>query len=168
MFSHISSSVWRTLSHVCTLYSGWLLLCRTIQSTVEQYLYFKSRVPGSKHKSNSDVAGTAKKCQMITRETKVKWLKEWGKDGTGGPEQGPRETKGRRHNWRNKELHNSGNGKRIFFIWGFGFGAQDSNIERYTKVAAAIQKAIQCYCVTYDEEKKSYYLDITGSFFSRG
>ena len=40
--------------------------------------------------------------------------------------------------------------------------------ERYTKVAAAIQKAIQCYCVTYDEEKKSYYLDITGSFFSKG
>ena len=37
-----------------------------------QYLYFKSRVPGSKHKSNSDVTGTAKKCQMITMEIKEK------------------------------------------------------------------------------------------------
>ena len=39
---------------------------------------------------------------------------------------------------------------------------------RYMKVAAAVQKAVQCYCVIYDEKKKSYYPDITGSFFSRG
>ena len=37
-----------------------------------EYLYFKSRMSGSKHKKNSDVTGTAKKCQMITMETKVK------------------------------------------------------------------------------------------------
>ena len=34
----------------------------------------------SKHKSNSDVAGTAKKCQVITMETNVNIIErvEWG------------------------------------------------------------------------------------------
>ena len=32
-----------------------------------------------------------------------------------------------------------------------GFGAQDLNVEWYMKVAAAIQNAIQCYHVIYDE-----------------
>ena len=45
------------------------------------------------------------------------------------------------------------------------FEAQDPNVERYMKIAAAVQNAIQCYCVIYDEEKKNYYPDITGSFF---
>ena len=45
------------------------------------------------------------------------------------------------------------------------FEAQDPNIEQYMKVAAAVQNAIQCYCVIYGEKKKSYYPDITGSFF---
>ena len=35
------------------------------------------------------------------------------------------------------------------------FGAQDLNIEWYMKVAAAIQNAIQCYCVIYDEKKRA-------------
>ena len=48
------------------------------------------------------------------------------------------------------------------------FEAQDANIEQYRKVAAAIQNAIQCYDVIYDEKKKSYYPDITGSFFQEG
>ena len=34
------------------------------------------------------------------------------------------------------------------------FEAQDSNVESYRKVAAAIQNAIQCYRVIYDGEKK--------------
>ena len=33
------------------------------------------------------------------------------------------------------------------------FEAQDANIEWDTKVAAAVQNAIQCYCVIYDEKK---------------
>ena len=33
------------------------------------------------------------------------------------------------------------------------FEAQDPNVERYTKVAAAVQNAIQCYRVIYDEIK---------------
>ena len=32
--------------------------------------------------------------------------------------------------------------------------AQDPNIEWYVKVAAAVQSAIQCYRVFYDEKKK--------------
>lgn len=37
----------------------------------------------------------------------------------------------------------------------FVFEAQDPNVERYTKVAAAIQSAVRCYRVIYDEKKKS-------------
>ena len=48
------------------------------------------------------------------------------------------------------------------------FEAQDLNIEWYTKAAAAVQNAIQCYRVIYDEKKQSYYPDITGSFFQEG
>lgn len=48
------------------------------------------------------------------------------------------------------------------------FDMQDPNIEWSAKVEAAVQNAVQCYCVICDEEKKSYCPDITGSFFSRG
>ena len=34
------------------------------------------------------------------------------------------------------------------------FEAQDPTIEWYTKVAAAVQNAIQCYHVIYDEKKE--------------
>ena len=47
-------------------------------------------MPGSKGKSSSDVAGTAKKCQERRK----------------------------RSNWRTKEVHNIGNGKGVSFIWG--------------------------------------------------
>ena len=35
------------------------------------------------------------------------------------------------------------------------FEAQDPNVERYMKVAAVIQNAIQCYRVIYDEKKRA-------------
>ena len=35
------------------------------------------------------------------------------------------------------------------------FEAQDPNVERYRKVAAAVQNAIQCYHVIYDEKKRA-------------
>ena len=47
------------------------------------------------------------------------------------------------------------------------FEAQDPNVERCRKVAAAVQNAVQCYSVIHDEEKKSHHTDITGSFFRR-
>ena len=48
------------------------LLYSTVQSTVVQHLYFKPSMSGSKCKRSGDVAGTAKKRQAITMETKVK------------------------------------------------------------------------------------------------
>ena len=35
------------------------------------------------------------------------------------------------------------------------FEAQDSNAEQYTKVAAAVENAIQCYYVIYNEKKRA-------------
>ena len=35
------------------------------------------------------------------------------------------------------------------------YEAQDPNVERYPKVAAAVQNAIQCYLVIYDEKKRA-------------
>ena len=37
----------------------------------------------------------------------------------------------------------------------FVFETQDLNLEWYTKVAAAVQNAIQCYRVLYDEGKRA-------------
>ena len=50
------------------------------------------------------------------------------------------------------------------------FEAEDPIVEWYMMVAAAIQNAFQWYCVIYDQKKKkkSYYPDITGSFFQGG
>ena len=48
------------------------------------------------------------------------------------------------------------------------FEAQDPNIERYTKVAAAIQDAIQCYCVIYDEKKRATTQTSLDGFFQEG
>ena len=48
-----------------------------------------------------------------------------------------------------------------------GFESQDPNKEWYSKVASAVQNAIQCYHDIYDE-KKSYYPSFTGSFFQKG
>ena len=35
------------------------------------------------------------------------------------------------------------------------FEAQDLNVEQCTKVAAAVQNAIQCYRIIYDEKKRA-------------
>ena len=48
------------------------------------------------------------------------------------------------------------------------FEVHDLNVEWYTKVAITVQNAIQCYCVICDDKNKSYYPDITGSFFQKG
>ena len=47
------------------------------------------------------------------------------------------------------------------------FEAQDPNIKWYTKVAAAIQNAIQCYCVIYDEKKIATTQTSLDPFFKR-
>ena len=47
------------------------------------------------------------------------------------------------------------------------FEAQDPNIEQYTKVAAAVQSAIQCYCVIHDEKKRATTKTSLDHFFKR-
>ncbi|XP_057575413.1 tigger transposable element-derived protein 1-like isoform X2 [Hippopotamus amphibius kiboko] len=47
------------------------------------------------------------------------------------------------------------------------FEAQDPNVERYTKVAAAVQNAIQCYRVIYDEKKRATTQTSLDRFFER-
>ena len=71
------------------------LLYSSVWSTVEQYLYFKSRMSKSKHKSSGNAAGAAKKHQVIMMETKVKIIESGArqKNGTGGPEKEQRQTR---------------------------------------------------------------------------
>ena len=107
---------------------------------------------GSKHKSSGDVAGTAKKPQVLEVQRKAE---ERQKEGV--PEEPNRFT-----------TQEMARGFSLCEEAPLVFEAQDPNVELYTKVAAAIQNAIQCYHVIYDEKKKSYYPDITGSLFQEG
>ena len=69
------------------------------------------------------------------------WLRP---DGTGGPEKGQRETRGRRSNWRPKRFIMQER------AWGFSLSeealvvseARDLNGEQYTKVAAAVPRML--------------------------
>ena len=47
------------------------------------------------------------------------------------------------------------------------FEAQDLNIQRYTKVAAAVQNAIQCYHVIYGEKRRATTQTSLDRFFKR-
>ena len=47
------------------------------------------------------------------------------------------------------------------------FEAQNPNVERYMKVAAAVQNAIQCYRVIYDEKKRAATQTSLDHFFRR-
>ena len=62
-------------------------------------------------------------------------------------EKGGREIWQRRNNWRAKGIHDAGEGRGFSVFVGvlLAFEAQALNIEGYTKVAAAIYKAIQWY-----------------------
>ena len=96
---------------------------------------------GSKHKSSGDVAGTAKKHQAITMETKIIEGVEWQEEEV--TEELKRFT-----------MQEIARGFSLFEEVLLVFEAQDPNVEQYTKVAAAVQNAIQCYHVIYDEKKK--------------
>ncbi|KAJ8776071.1 hypothetical protein J1605_015846 [Eschrichtius robustus] len=47
------------------------------------------------------------------------------------------------------------------------FETQDLNVEQYTKAAAAVQNAIQCYCIIYDEKKRATTQTSLDHFFKR-
>ena len=78
-------------------------------------------------------------------------------------------TRGRRSNRRTEEIHDAGNGKGILFIWEalLVFEARDPNVEQYMKVVTAIQNAVQCYCVIYDEKKRATIQTSLDRFFNR-
>ena len=48
------------------------------------------------------------------------------------------------------------------------FEEQDLNVEQYTEVTAAIQNAIQCYHVIYDEKKRATPQTSLDRFFKGG
>ena len=47
------------------------------------------------------------------------------------------------------------------------FEARDPNVEQYMKVVTAIQNAVQCYCVIYDEKKRATIQTSLDRFFNR-
>lgn len=60
-----------------------------------------------------------------------------------------KETEEWRDSWHRKRQED--------FIWGgtVGFSGTGLNVDQYTKAAAAIQNAIQCYLVIYDKKKRA-------------
>ena len=127
---------------------------------------------GNKRKSSSDIAGTAKKCQAITMETKVKII--------GRVEQGKKmELEAQRKDEKRQEEEEVTEELKRFttkeMAGGFSLfeeallvlEAQDSNIGWYAKVAAAVQNAIQCYRVIYDKKNRATTQTSLDRFFKR-
>ena len=70
--SHVSSCVWCALPLHASSASPLYFAYGSVYSTVvEEYFYFKSRMPRSKCKSSGYVAGTSKKCQAMERKVKT-------------------------------------------------------------------------------------------------
>ena len=94
----------------------------------------------SRRKSSSDVAGTAKKCQELEAQRTDKERQE--------EERVTEEPK----RFTTQEM---ARGFSLFEEGLLVFEARDPNTERYTKVAVAVQNAIQCHRVIYDEKKRA-------------
>ena len=72
MFSHVSSScLWRTLSHTCILYKGLCFCVHYCTKYRVQYLYFKLRISGSKHKSSGDITGSTVLFKVLYHKIKI-------------------------------------------------------------------------------------------------
>ena len=85
----------------------------------------------------------------------------------GGTEKGQREIRGGRSNWRPEEIHDLGNSRGIFFIWGdivssWGIGSECRMVYEGCSSPSGGNP------VQISECRKSYYPDITGSFFQEG
>ena len=107
---------------------------------------------GCKHKSSSDVAGPAKKCQELEAQRK---------DEEGQEEEVTEEPK----RFTMQEM------AREFSLFEEAllvFEAQDLNVEQYMKVAAAIQNANQGYHVICDEKKRATTQTSLDDFFQEG
>ena len=112
---------------------------------------------GKKRKSSTDRAGTAKKRQAITMETKVKIIERVERQEEEVTEEPKR--------FMTQEM---ARGFSLFEEALLVFDAQDLNVESYTKVAAAVQNAIQCYRVIYDEKKRATTQTSLDRFFQEG
>ena len=102
---------------------------------------------GSNCKRGSDVAGTAKKLQELEAQRK--------------DEEGQEEVTAELKRFTRREM------ARGFYLSeeaALVSEAQDSDVERYMKVVAAVQNSVGCYRVIM-MRKKSHYPDITGPFF---
>ena len=126
-----------------------VLLC-TLLCTVVQYLYSKPRM--SRNKSKSDIAGTAKKCQVITMETKVKIIERVEQKEEGVTEE-----------LKRFMMQEIARGFSLFQEALLVFEAQDPNVEQCMKIAVAVQSAT----VTEDEEKRATAQMSLDLFFSR-
>ena len=97
----------------------------------------------SKRKSSGDVSGTAKKHQERQEEEEV----------TEEPKRFRTQEMARRFSLFEEAL--------------LVFEAQDPNDEWYTNIAAAVQNAIQCYCVIYDQKRRATNQTSLDHFFKR-
>ena len=107
---------------------------------------------GSKGKSSSDVAGTAKKHQELEAQRKDEEKQE------------EEEVTEERKRCTMQEM---ARGFSLFEEALLDFEVQEPNVEWYTKVAAAIQNTVQCYHVIYDEKKRATTLTSLDCFFKR-
>ena len=98
---------------------------------------------GNKRKSSSDVSGN-KKCQAIMMDRKVKIIERVEQQEEEEVTEEP----------KSFMMQEMARGFSLFEDSLLVFEAQDLNVDWYTKAAAAIQSAIQHYCVISDEKKK--------------
>ena len=125
---------------------------------------------GSKCKSSGDVAGTVETRQAITMELAgqheeptnedLMELEAQRKDEERQEEEVTEEQK-------RFTMQEMARGFSLFEEALLVFEAQDPSIEWYTKVAAAIQNAIQCYHVIYDNKKRAATQTSLDCFFKR-
>lgn len=148
MCSHVQSHklkcsrFWPTLLHVCILYK-WLCFC-----VLRVDLYFKLRMSRSKCKSSSDTAGSARKCQMVTIETKIKI----NESGARWKDDRPYSA----NNWRTREIYNAENDRELFLIWGStaSFEAQDCIIEHSQMLSSRSEYNLVLSCHLWWDKKE--------------
>ena len=89
--------------------------------------------------------------------------------GIGGPEKGRRQEEGGVTEELNRfTAQEMARGFSLFEEALLVFEAQDPNVQWYTMVTAAVQNAIQCYRVIYDEKNRATTQTSLDRFFQEG
>ncbi len=131
------------------------LLYSTVQSTVVQYLYFKLDL-----QEDDFIELLAMQHKELTNENLME-LEAQRKDEERQEEEEVTEGPKR---FMMQEMTR---GFSLFEEALLFFEAQEPNVEHYTKVAAAVQDAVQCYRVIYDEKKRATTQTSRDCFFKR-